>query len=236
MPFTSAFQMVRQVWIGLLDVVYPPRCLHCNARTPTSSVPLCSRCMRRPERADPDAVTAHIERLPAPTDALDAARALWRFDKDGALQPVQHALKYQNRPRYGIALGRLMAAALDARLPAPDAIVPIPLHRARRYERGYNQSAMLARGLSAELGAPVRTDWLARPVATRSQTHLSRADRWANVDGAFRAARAEDLAGTSLLLVDDIITTGATAVAAAEALKDAGAHHVTLCALAFARG
>jgi ComF family protein len=177
----------------------------------------------------------HIERLPAAPAALDRARALWRFDKDGALQQVQHALKYRNRPRYGVALGRLMAAGWDARAVALDAIVPIPLHRTRRYERGYNQSTLLARGLSETLDVPVRTDWLRRPIATRSQARLSRAARWSNVEGAFRATRADAVAGRSLLLVDDIITTGSTAVAAAATLKKAGAAQVTLYALAFAR-
>jgi ComF family protein len=219
----------------MVDLVYPPRCLHCDARIPTPGDPLCSRCLQHPERADVEAVTHHIARLPVPADALDAATALWRFDKGGALQRVQHALKYGNRPRYGIALGRLMAACLDD-MAAPDAIVPIPLHRARLYERGYNQSTMLAEGLSDALDVPLYTDWLTRPRATRSQTHLSRADRWANVATAFDVTAPDEVDGASLLIVDDIITTGSTAVAAAAALKEAGAARVTLCALAFARG
>jgi len=235
MDLVAPFRIVRQAWRGLVDVLYPPRCLHCNTRTPTPSIPLCSRCLQRLEQADPDAVLDHIERLPDAPAALDRARALWRFDKDGALQQVQHALKYRNRPRYGIALGRLMAAGWDARAVALDAIVPIPLHRTRRYERGYNQSTMLARGLSETLDVPVRTDWLRRPIATRSQARLSRAARWSNVEGAFRTTDADAIAGQSLLLVDDIITTGSTAVAAAATLKDAGAAQVTLYALAFAR-
>lgn len=235
MDLAAPRRFVRRVWMGLLDVVYPPRCLHCNARTPTARIPLCSRCVQRPERADPDQVMRHIERLPAPTEVLDGATALWRFDKDGALQQVQHGLKYGNRPYYGIEMGRLMTACVDAPYRPLTAIVPIPLHRTRWYERGYNQSVMLARGLSDELDAPVQTDWLTRPVATRSQAHLSRAERWANVASAFQANRSAPIAGTSLLLVDDIITTGSTAVAAAAALKDAGADRVVLCALAFAR-
>jgi len=235
MALRTLYQAARTIGHGVLDLVYPPRCLHCDARTPTPGDPLCSRCLQHPERADASAVMQHIHRLPAPTDALDAATALWRFDKGGVLQHAQHALKYGNRPRYGVALGRLMAACLDD-VDAPDAIVPIPLHRARFYERGYNQSAMLADGLGAATDLPVHTDWLARPIATRSQTHLARADRWANVAEAFAVTAPDAVDGASLLVVDDIITTGSTAVAAATALKDAGATHVTLCALAFARG
>lgn len=228
--------VAQQVWTGLIDLVYPPRCLHCTSRAPTPELPLCSQCLGQPERADAAAVMAHIERLPAPTAALDAATALWRFDKGGALQRVQHALKYANRPRYGVALGHLMATALEDATETADALVPIPLHRARYVERGYNQSTMLARGLHAASGVPVRTAWLTRPVATRSQARLARADRWANVAAAFRVTRPDAVDGATLVLVDDIITTGSTAVAAAAALKDAGARHIILCALAFARG
>jgi len=235
MTLHSLYRAARTVGYGVLDLVYPPRCLHCDARTSTPGDPLCSRCLQQPERADAAAVMQHIHRLPAPTDVLDAATALWRFDKGGVLQRAQHALKYGNRPRYGVALGRLMAACLND-LDAPDAIVPVPLHRARFYERGYNQSALLADGLGAATGLSTHTDWLARSNATRSQTHLSRADRWANVAEAFTVTAPTAVNGASLLIVDDIITTGSTAVAAAAALKTAGARHVALCALAFARG
>jgi ComF family protein len=235
MTLHTLYRVARTLGHGVLDLVYPPRCLHCDARTSTPGDPLCSRCLQQPERADAAAVMQHIQRLPAPTEALDGATALWRFDKGGVLQRAQHALKYGNRPRYGVALGRLMTACLDD-MDAPDAIVPIPLHPTRFYERGYNQSAMLADGLGTASGLPVHTDWLARPIATRSQTRLARADRWANVAEAFTVTAPGAVQGASLVIVDDIITTGSTAVAAAAALKDAGAAHVTLCALAFARG
>lgn len=227
---------LHNMWTGLVNLVYPPRCLSCDARTPTSGLPLCSRCLRQPEPASAEAVLRHIQRLPAPTEALDAAVALWRFDKDGTLQHVQHALKYGNRPRYGFALGRLMASCIDDAEPAPDAVVPVPLHRARQYERGYNQSAMLAQGLAAELDAPLHPGWLVRPHATPPQAQLARAARWSNVAQAFRAPHPAATRDASILLVDDVITTGSTAVAAATTLKEAGAAHVTLCALAFARG
>ncbi len=225
----------RSVWAGLLDLVYPPCCLHCGSRTPTPSDPLCSRCLTRLERASTRAVTEHIARLPAPVEALDRAAALWRFDKDGALQRVQHALKYGNRPRYGVILGQLLAACVDAP-DALDAIVPIPLHRARRYERGYNQSSMLARGLAAAVRVPVREAWLARPVPTRSQARLPRPKRWENVARAFDVPDLAAVRDARVLLVDDVLTTGSTAVAAAAALKAAGAARVELGALAFARG
>ncbi len=162
--------------------------------------------------------------------------ALWVFEQGGALQAIQHALKYSNRPRYGVALGRLMGSAYAAEdHPLPDALLPIPLHPTRQLERGYNQSAMLAEGLGAILDRPVLLDTLARPHPTRSQTHLSREARWANVRDAFAVSQPDVCAGQTVLLVDDILTTGSTLAAAAHVLHDAGAASVGFATLAFAR-
>lgn len=182
-------------------------------------------------------VAARLDRLAHGRGAVDAAMALWIFDKHGTLQAVQHALKYGDRPRYGVALGRLVGDAYGDSLSGfgdpPDGVVPVPLHRTRELERGYNQAAMLGRGVADALDVPLRTDLLTRPRPTRSQTHLSRSDRWRNVCDAF--ATVGDASDRTWLLVDDVLTTGATAAAAATTLKDAGADRVTLATLAMAR-
>ncbi len=229
----AVVHLVQEIGRGLLDVIYPPRCLGCGARAEAPSLPLCPACLRSMERAPIMAVAARLDRLPVGRGAVDAARVLWIFDKQGVLQALQHALKYGDRPRYGLPLGRLMAQAYAGDFAPPDGVIPIPLHRTRRLERGYNQAAMLARGAATALDAPLRTDLLARPEPTRSQTHLSRRERWANVRQAFAASSSLD-SGT-WLLVDDILTTGSTAVAAAQTLKNAGADAVHLLTLAMAR-
>lgn len=226
-------RVLQDVGRGFLDVVYPPRCLGCGARTETPTLPLCPSCLRSMERAPTMAVAARLDRLPVGRGALDGARALWVFDKGGTLQAVQHALKYGDRPRYGLPLGRLAGRAYAEDLPPPDGVVPIPLHPTRKLERGYNQATMLARGVADALSAPLRTDLLSRPTPTRSQTHLSRRERWQNVGAAFAARPAA--AGGTWLLVDDVLTTGSTAVAAALTLKDAGASAVHAVTLAMAR-
>jgi ComF family protein len=226
---------------GLLNVVYPPRCLGCGARPEAPALPLCPACLRRLERATPEDVAARLARLPEAEAALGMARALWTFDKAGALQRVQHALKYGNRPRYGVALGRLMARAWTGtstgHAPAPEVagVVPIPLHRTRRLERGYNQAEALAEGVADALDVPMRADVLARPAVTRSQTHLDRRRRWQNVSGAFAVTRPADAEGRAWLLIDDVLTTGSTAGAAAHALLAEGASAVHFLALALAR-
>lgn len=179
------------------------------------------------------AVAARLDRLPMGRGAIHRAFALWVFDKRGTLQAVQHALKYRNRPRYGVPLGRLIGTAYADVHPRPDGVVPIPLHSTRRLERGYNQSRTLGRGVANALDVPLRPDLLARPRPTRSQTNLSRSARWKNVRDAFAAA--DEATGGHWLLVDDILTTGSTCVAAAQTLRDAGADKVSLTTLALAR-
>jgi ComF family protein len=179
------------------------------------------------------AVAARLDRLPAGRGLFAHAMALWVFDRDGTLQALQHAIKYGDRPRYGVAVGRLLGTAYAEDADPPDGVVPVPLHRTRELERGYNQSRMLAKGVAEALDRPLRDDLLARPHPTRPQTHLSRDERWQNVQDAFAAdAGAAD---GHWLVVDDVLTTGSTAVAAAQTLADAGAPAVSLATLALAR-
>jgi len=230
---SSVVRFVRDCARGLLDVVYPPRCLGCGGRAESPQLPLCPTCLQSLERAPEMEVAARLDRLPVGKGVFDGALALWVFDKGGTLQAVQHALKYQNRPCYGVPLGRLMGEAFAERYPTPDGVVPVPLHRTRRLERGYNQSATLAEGMAEALNCPSRPDLLARPYPTRSQTGLSREERWRNVRDSFSADPAA--ADGHWLLVDDVLTTGSTAVAAGQTLAEAGADVLDLMTLGLAR-
>jgi ComF family protein len=185
------------------------------------------------ERAPEMAVAARLDRLPAGRGIFAEAFSLWVFDKGGTLQAVQHVFKYGNRPRYGVALGHLLGTVYPEDAPDPDGVVPIPLHRTRELERGYNQSRMLGEGVADALDCPLRCDLLSRPRPTRSQTNLSRKARWQNVHDAFSADPA--CADGHWLIVDDVLTTGSTAVAAAQTLSDAGADALSLATLALAR-
>ncbi|MEM6644660.1 MAG: phosphoribosyltransferase family protein [Bacteroidota bacterium] len=221
---------------ALLDLVYPPVCLHCHARVADGRHPLCPACLRLLERADPTALGAHLAELPLAPGTVHAATALWVFDKGGALQRVQHTLKYGNRPHYGHILGEWMTEAVSDLQPEAcyTGIVPVPLHRSRYLERGYNQAAMLAQGVATALEVPI-ADVLVRPHATRTQTKLDRSARWANVAEAFMLKRERPVANGTFLLIDDVFTTGATTAAAASVLHSHGARRVDLLTLAYAR-
>ena len=225
----------RPLWAALLDLVYPPLCLGCGAPVGDAQAPLCHRCLGSIEQVSP--AEAHEMVLSRSTDtSIDGVFCLWQYDKGGRLQHVHHALKYGNRPRYGVLLGKQLGTAYqDADGHPLDLIVPIPLHRARLYERGYNQSAELARGVARALITPLCEHALKRTRATRSQTSLSEQARRGNVAGAFAASAPDLITGRRLLLVDDVVTTGATALSAAQTLKEHGAATVHLATLALAR-
>ncbi len=225
---------VRENSLGLaraaLGLIYPTLCFGCEIRLPEDAVdgpPICTTCLRRLPRATSEQVARQLARLPEKAGGFTSLFALWVFDDGGTIQRLQHALKYQNRPQLGVRLGRFLARELSRELDRPvyDAIIPVPLARRRELERGYNQSRQIALGVSdALVGKPdVPEELLVRTRATKSQTNLSSAKRWANVSGAFALRELANLSHQHILLVDDVLTTGATLTAAARPLLDAGA-------------
>ena len=228
----GAGDLARAATRALLELVYTPRCAGCGE--PAAEEPFCEVCA-----AALDPVPAGCARCgqPGPDDpcggcraappAFDAVRAGGLLG--GPLADAVHAFKYGNRP----ALGRPLGAWLAARAPLPPGalVVSVPLARARRIERGYDQAALLADALARAAGRPRVRRALARVRETPPQVGRTRAERARNVAGAF-AAVAGKVAGRDVVLVDDVVTTGATADAAAEALRQAGARSVVVVALA----
>jgi ComF family protein len=151
--------------------------------------------------------------------AISRTRALGTYD--GSLRAIVHALKYDGRRSLARRLGSMMKAQGASVLHGVDLAVPVPLHRARYLSRGFNQASDLAR----HLGVPI-SHALHRTRNTKSQADLPAGRRHANVRGAFRVARRARIAGTCVVLVDDVSTTGATLEACARALLDGGAREV----------
>ncbi len=219
---------------ALLDLLYPPRCAACGEGLASSAdEPFCGVCA---DAVDPVPAGCRRCGLPGP-DALcggcladppsfTTCRAGGLFG--GPLADAIHALKYRDRPALARPLGGWLAGQIS--LPVDSAIVSVPLGRKRRLARGYDQAALLARALAKAKGLAFLPLALARTRETKPQVGRTRADRLHNVRGAFRAAPA--VRGRDLFLVDDVVTTGATADACAEALVRAGARSVQVLALA----
>lgn len=218
-PPLAPLRALRTFAHGLAGLVYPSLCLGCERRLPRPDHALCPACLRGLPRPEPGLAAAALADAP-----VRRAAALWTFDPGGTVRRVQHALKYGGRPSLGRPLGRLVGRVVAGEGgPAVDLVVPVPLARVRSLERGYNQAAGLAEGAADVLGAAVAPDLLRRTRPTLRQSRLARADRRANVAGAFALADGAGVSGLRVLLVDDVLTTGATLAASAQTLADAGA-------------
>ena len=230
---------------AVLDLVYPPLCIVCRepVADPESLCPACWQALHfldgpccaacgLPFEIDPGEETLCGTCIAHPPD-FDKARAIFRYD-DASRKPVL-ALKHADRLDLVPAFGRWLDRTGRALLSESDIVVPVPLHRSRLWKRRYNQSAELARALARRAGVPAEPLVLMRKRPTPSQGEMPSASaRRRNVRGAFAVpeqgkARVE---GRRVLLVDDVLTTGATANACARALKRAGAHSVFVLALA----
>jgi ComF family protein len=156
------------------------------------------------------------------------------FYENGIVRNLMHHLKYRNQPQIGDFLGRWYGQILweDPGLPFVDLVVPVPLHPRKFRKRGYNQVSGFGRKLAAKLGTPMREDVLEKVIQTRTQTQKSRIFRWKHQSPQFRVLKGELLQGKKVLLVDDVITTGATLEACAQALKSAANVEIYIATIA----
>lgn len=148
---------------------------------------------------------------------LKAVMACFFFSKEGKVQHLIHELKYKGNKEAGVFLGQEIGKAI---MEAPlyqgiDYLIPVPLHPKREKERGYNQSMMIAQGISEVTEVPIGNDFMVRSVNTATQTHKTRDDRWENVKDIFELRHPEKLEGKYVLLIDDVLTTGSTLEACA---------------------
>ncbi len=216
----------------LLGFLFPPTCAACGARDSSLSS-LCALCLASIDKADPFELQSHLTKLPdADVSHLSAVHAIWRFDVEGAFQQAHHRLKYGGQPRVGQALGIALGQHVEG-LGTWDAVVCVGQSRARYFERGYNQAEPIARGVADALEIPFMPELLRKEEGHASQTKLSRSARSANAAHVFSVDASLD--GARILLVDDVLTTGSTLVAGAEALAQAGAVRVDGAVLAWAR-
>ena len=231
----------RRGWQELADMVWPRRCGVCGGFLDTEERYVCSECLKDMPltyfwswRANP------AEQILWARTYLEGVVSLFYYSRDNDYKELLHAVKYGGNVAAGRWLGRILGEKMrEAAYPLPDVIVPVPLHWRRKWKRGYNQAEVIARGISEGLSGdiPVLTDILRRVRYSTSQTRMSVGSKWENVSGSFvlidNITAAERLSGRHVLLVDDVLTTGATVEACWDALRAIPDIRVSYASIAF---
>ena len=230
--------MAQWRWLhDFIGLFYPNLCLACGDNLPPFDEIICLKCQFKLPR------TGFHEHLENPFTErfwgrvrIESGAALYYYTKGGKVQQLIHRLKYEHRPQIGYKLGQLYGRQLKeaAAFTEIDAIVPVPLHPRKKHQRGYNQAAEFGRGLAEAMDVPQFAHALARRSYTSTQTRKSRTERLENVLQAFLVNRPEQVRGRHLLLVDDVMTTGATLEACATRLLEVPDTKLSLATIAIA--
>jgi ComF family protein len=227
-------QILTQLKQAFTHLAFPHICEGCGTDVLDDAHELCLYCLSQLphtqfEKFSPNPMERMMEvRLP-----IRHAAALLYFTKESLVQQLMHRFKYKRDKELGIYLGKLLGQALRN---APhfqdvDFLIPLPLHPVKEKKRGFNQAALLCEGISQVLQKPVMKHAVTRTSFTESQTRKNRVERWQNMEGRFQLENATLIKGKHVLLVDDVVTTGATLEACGQAILESGAQLslATLC-------
>jgi len=226
-------------WSRLLDTIAPRQCVVCGSRLSPTEQALCSRCNLHLPRTG-----FHRTPLDNPMARLfwgqidvERVAALFFYEAGSEAAQILFDMKYQGHPETARTMGRIMAAEMvdGGFFSGIDMIVPVPLAPKRLRQRGYNQSHYLAMGIADITGLPLSTQVACRTEFQKSQTRLLRWQRQENVEGVFKLRDAGAVCGHHVLLVDDVVTTGATTIACGRELLSAGNVTLSILSLAFTK-
>lgn len=227
------FQEIKE---SLLHFLFPHICSGCGTDLLSSESNLCMHCIdAMPETNFEIHPNNPVEkkfwgRLPVVN-----ATAQYYFTKESLIQNLMHQVKYKRNKELGLQLGRLMGGSIKKsdRFNV-DALIPLPLFPAKEKRRGYNQSALLCDGMAEVMNIPVLNDIIIRPQFTETQTKKGRIERWVNVEGKFALIKPEVIRNKHVLLVDDVITTGATLESCGTELLKTGITRLSIATLCYA--
>lgn len=218
-----------------ISLFYPRNCINCKVILSSAEEHICFHCMidlplAEFHKYDQNPMMQKLCTVPR----LKMAFAYLLFTRGGIAQKMVHKIKYARMPELGYQLGQWFGYNIKDTLSTHDVdiIAPIPLHRSRLKQRGYNQSERIATGLSDSLCIPCAPDLMTRCVHNPTQTRKSKADRWINTERLFEVAGDEQVKGKHVMLVDDVLTTGATMESALQQLVRSGASKVSVACLA----
>ncbi|MFA3782989.1 ComF family protein [Melioribacteraceae bacterium 4301-Me] len=221
----------------IFDFFLPRFCLSCNKKLSAADKILCDECFSLLKFVPKNLLESEFQRKFQEEKVISDFASLFAFESDGVLQKVIHELKYNQKFSIGVYLGELIGEYLKEQINQNniEIILPVPIHKLKKAERGYNQSYYISKGISKRLNIPVQQNLLKRIRYTDSQTNLGIEERKKNVINAFKSNKHNKIAGKSILLVDDVITTGATITECGRELLNAGAKKICAVSVGLAQ-
>lgn len=225
-------------WLeSFVSLLFPRCCLVCGRPLAKGEECLCTMCnINLPRTGYHLKEDNPVEKLFWGKIPLERATSFFFYRKGSDFRQILHQLKYGGQKDIGAIMGRYMAAELQESgfFEGIDVIVPVPLHKKKQRLRGYNQSEWIARGIATVTGIPIDTESVVRHKNTETQTSKSSLERWENVNGIFELHHPEPLAGKHILILDDVLTTGATTVECASCLTKIEGVRISVLTLAIA--
>lgn len=227
----------KEYFFSLIDLFLPRICPGCGEHLSRGEEELCVKCLATlPETGFYNKQENPVFRKYTGRFDFKQAAACYYFQKSSVVQHIIHHFKYKDGKDTALFMGKQMGRLLEGSdtFDLPDVIVPVPLHARKKKQRGYNQSALLAKGIAERLNIPVGTNLLIRRAQTQTQTKLNAVQRWENVKTAFTLSGDIQEEHKHFLLVDDVVTSGATLEACARTLSQLKDVRISMLALAVA--
>ncbi len=229
-------QLITQIKESLSQLIFPHVCEGCGSDIIDSNQMLCLRCLSSlPQTNFHLHGNNPIEKLFWGRLPVTYATAQYYFTKESMMQHLIQQFKYRANKELGLSLGKLIGNSLmqSNRFLSIDALVPLPLHEAKERRRGFNQATILCNGIAEVMGKPVLKNAVIRNTPTESQTKKNRVERWQNMDRRFELVNENQISGKHVLLVDDVVTTGATLEACGRELLKANNTQLSIATLCF---
>lgn len=226
------------LWNDFISLIYPRTCICCGNLLLKSEYHVCNYCfVNLPKSNFHSEQNSELDKIFYGRANIAKAGSFLLFEKSGKIQKILHSIKYQGNTelaeQMGIWYGNILKS--DVVFSSIDLIIPVPLHSDKLKQRGFNQSEEFAKGLSKALNVPLMAGNLVRKEYTSTQTKKSKIERWENVKDKFELLEPEQLNSKKILLVDDVITTGATIDACYQALSKSESPQVFIASLAYAK-
>lgn len=228
---------LKKIFHHFTGLIYPNICCVCNKELKIGESVICMNCLFHIPRTNYHLQPNNeLEKRFWGKVAIEHATAFYFFQKGSDYQKILHKLKYKKEQEIGHIFGKYAGVELleSENFRHFDYIVPIPLHKKKLAKRGYNQSELIANGLSEVMQVPIETKTLYRAIENPTQTKKNVYERWQNSEGIFALKNQDTFAGKHVLLVDDVLTTGSTLIAAAKAIHQSPDAKVSIFTLAAA--